>query len=207
MQEVTAAKMREIEHAANAGGLPYLQMMENAGAASVRALCARLPSLRTAAVFCGKGNNGGDGFVAARLLRERGVRVLVILVEGTPATADAKTNFARLEAPCRPLRELTARETEWVLRADAVLDGIYGTGFHGTLRPDGAAAAALINRAAGLAVALDLPSGVNADTGDIAPGAVQAGLTVTFHAPKPCHRLAAAQCGQVEVADIGIPSA
>ena len=84
---------------------------------------------------------------------------------------------------------------------------MYGTGFHGTLRPEGLAAARRMNDAPGRVLALDLPSGLEADSGTAAEGAVQADLTVTFHAAKPCHRLAAAQCGRVEVADIGIGTA
>ena len=98
-------------------------------------------------------------------------------------------------------------QAEFLQSADLILDGVYGTGFHGTLRPEGLAAARRMNDAPGKVLALDLPSGLEADSGTAAEGAVQADLTVTFHAAKPCHRLAAAQCGRVEVADIGIGTA
>ena len=90
-----------------------------------------------------------------------------------------------------------------------IVDALYGTGFHGALRPNGLRAAALINRAAGLVCALDLPSGVNADTGETAQGAVQAGVTITFHARKQGQNTpaAAAHCGEIVIADIGIRAA
>ena len=107
--------------------------------------------------------------------------------------------------PVLPMDALNQPEQAGFLKgADLILDGVYGTGFHGALRPAGLAAARWMNEAPGRVLALDLPSGLEADSGNAAEGAVQAELTVTFHAAKPCHRLAAAQCGRVEVADIGI---
>ena len=94
----------------------------------------------------------------------------------------------------------------FIARADALEDAVYGTGFHGALRPAGKRAAAMLNSGR-FVLALDVPSGVCADTGETAEGAVRAHVTVAFHAPKPCHRLAAAQCGAVVTADIGIGAA
>ena len=206
--EVTAAQMKELERLANEAGLSYREMMERAGAAVAGALLAR--GVRTVAVFCGKGNNGGDGFVAARLLHEAGVQVLAVLCEGAPATPDAAYNAQLAQesgVPLMPLAELSTGELAFVENADAVVDALYGTGFHGPLRPAGRAACALMGRAKGLVLAVDVPSGVEADTGAAATGCVRAGLTVTFHAAKPCHRLAPALCGRVETADIGIAAA
>lgn len=203
--EVTAAQMKTLERQADAAGLSYREMMERAGAAVAAALQAR--GVRSAAVLCGKGNNGGDGFVAARLLWEGGVQVLAVPCEGLPATPDAAYN-ARLAqeagVPLVPLAELSTKQRAFVENADAVVDALYGTGFHGLLRPAGREACRMMARARGLVLAVDVPSGVEADTGAAAPDSVRAGLTVTFHAPKPCHRLAPAACGQVETADIGI---
>ena len=94
---VTAAEMKEIERKAAEGGLSYEQMMENAGRAVADFVQDKQPVLRTSAVFVGKGNNGGDGLVAARYLRERGVRVAVILVEGEPQTDAARANWKKLD--------------------------------------------------------------------------------------------------------------
>lgn len=208
MNEVTAAEMKQLEQRADAAGLSYRQMMENAGAAAARLALRAVPEAKSAAIFCGKGNNGGDGFVAARHLANAGLAVRIFLVEGEPVTTDAVYNCGLARNMGLPVLALDAlnqpEQAEFLKGADLVLDGVYGTGFHGALRPAGLAAARWMNEAPGKVLALDLPSGLEADSGIAAEGAVQAELTVTFHAAKPCHRLAAAQCGRVEVADIGI---
>lgn len=208
MNEVTAAEMKQLEQRADAAGLSYRQMMENAGAAAARLALRAVPEAKSAAIFCGKGNNGGDGFVAARHLANAGLAVRLYLVEGEPVTTDAVYNCGLARDMGLPVLALDAlnqpEQAEFLKGADLVLDGVYGTGFHGALRPAGLAAARWMNEAPGKVLALDLPSGLEADSGIAAEGAVQAELTVTFHAAKPCHRLAAAQCGRVEVADIGI---
>lgn len=208
MNEVTAAEMKQLEQRADAAGLSYRQMMENAGAAAARLALRAVPEAKSAAIFCGKGNNGGDGFVAARHLANAGLAVRLYLVEGEPVTTDAVYNCGLARNMGLPVLALDAlnqpEQAEFLKGADLILDGVYGTGFHGALRPAGLAAARWMNEAPGKVLALDLPSGLEADSGNAAEGAVQAELTVTFHAAKPCHRLAAAQCGRVEVADIGI---
>lgn len=209
-QTVTAARMKEIERAANDAGLSYRQMMENAGYQAFAEITRRCPHPKTAAVFAGKGNNGGDGFVVARLLAAVGAQVRVVLVEGLPATEDAAFEFMCMEGIERwPIDELGAKQEDELVAADVVVDAVYGTGFHGALRPDGLRAADMMNRASGLVCALDLPSGVNADTGEAAAGAVRAGLTVAFHARKQGQDApeAAALCGEIVVADIGITAA
>ena len=205
MEQVTAAQMKQIEQAANAGGLSYLTMMENAGRAAAERARQRWPRAQTAAVFCGKGNNGGDGFVVARLLHQAGLEVRVILTDGpVPATRDAQTNFDRAKALSIPMGPMDEASEAFVQRSDVLIDGVCGTGFHGDLRPGAALAARWMNTSPGAVLALDIPSGVECDTGRVAPGAVQADCTVAFHAAKPCHTLAAVQCGEVVVADIGI---
>ena len=211
MSEVTAAEMKRLEQQADAAGLSYRQMMENAGAAAAALALRAWPEAKSAAVFCGKGNNGGDGFVAARHLANAGLAVRLYLVEGEPVTTDAIYNCGLVREMGLPVLAADAldepEQADFLQNADIILDGVYGTGFHGTLRPEGLAAARWMNEAPGRVLALDLPSGLEADSGTAAEGAVQADLTVTFHAAKPCHRLAAAQCGRVEVADIGIGTA
>lgn len=208
MNEVTAAEMKQLEQRADAAGLSYRQMMENAGAAAAELALRAVPEAKSAAIFCGRGNNGGDGFVAARHLANAGLAVRLYLVEGEPVTTDAVYNCGLARDMGLPVLALDAlnqpEQAEFLKGADLILDGVYGTGFHGALRSAGLAAARWMNEAPGKVLALDLPSGLEADSGIAAEGAVQAQLTVTFHAAKPCHRLAAAQCGRVEVADIGI---
>lgn len=203
MCEVTAAEMKALERAAYLAGQSYLDMMERAGRASAREALDLAPCARRGVIFCGKGNNGGDGFVAARALRQAGLEVALILAEGDAVTPDAAENqrqAAALGIPCLPLSEDTA--SPLLARADVVLDAVYGTGFHGALRPAGALAARLMNTCPAPVLALDVPSGVVCDTGEAAPGAVRAARTVTFHAAKPCHRLCPTHCGAVRVVPI-----
>ena len=203
---VTAAEMKEIERKAAEDGLSYEQMMENAGRAVADFVQEKQPVLRTAAIFVGKGNNGGDGLVAARYLRERGVRAAVILVEGEPKSEQARANFAKLDekTPIWPIEELQMDQINWIFDADAAIDAVYGTGFHGELSDVARAAATMLCRSFGMVFAIDLPSGVNADTGELAVGAAMADHTIALHAEKPAHSLAKANCGLTHVADIGI---
>lgn len=206
---VTAAQMKAREQAANEAGLLFIQMMENAGRAAYAALKAHCPAPGRLLIAAGKGNNSGDGFVIARVAAKDGWRVQVLLAEGQPRTPDAVTNLALLrDLPV----EVVSSPEEVRPGADAVVDALYGTGFHGELRPAGAAACALMarERASGAFVlAVDLPSGVNADDGSCAAGAVRADATVTFDSYKPLHFApeSAALCGELTLADIGIAAA
>jgi len=216
---VSCARMKDLEKATDESGLSYYQMMENAGNIAANRITeitmatrARPhPSTRQlkARVYCGKGNNGGDGFVVARLLKQRGWDVSLVLVDGEPQTPDAITNYrlaGNLKIPVLSLGEGQAAS------ADVIVDAIYGTGFHGRLREDGAAAAAVIAKArnAGAKVfALDIPSGMGGDLTDeseLDERCVRADVTVTFHAKKRVHLqdFAEEYCGRVIVADIGI---
>ncbi|MGI6182278.1 MAG: NAD(P)H-hydrate epimerase [Agathobaculum sp.] len=203
MITVSAAQMKEIERQADAHGLCYLQMMENAGEAAFSAMRAAFPDARRIVVFAGKGNNGGDGFVVARRYAETGAAVTIVLCEGMPVTEDAQTNFSRLQN----VSVLPLDKAAPLPPADLLVDALYGTGFHGALRESGRKAARLMNESSAPVCALDLPSGMNADTGEIASGAVQADLTAVFHRFKHGHAVPAAQkqCGRLLLADIGIP--
>ena len=139
---VTAAEMKALEKAANDNGLLYIQMMENAGRAAFAQLRRRLPGPARLLVAAGRGNNGGDGFVMARVAAKQGWQVQVLLAEGEPKTPDAITNFGSLrDLPVEILHDAASAAP-----ADAVVDALYGTGFHGTLRPAGRAACDLMNR-------------------------------------------------------------
>ena len=204
---VTAAQMKEIDRAGDAHGLPYLQMMENAGMAAYAELQRQFPQPGRLLVVCGKGNNGGDGFVIARAAAKDDWNVTVLLAEGEPKTADSITNYERLPSlPVNICADCTALETQYF---DTVTDALYGTGFHGALRPSGFAACGLSNRlheSGAFVLAVDLPSGINTDTGKVAEGAVHADLTVTFDSYKPLHiaESSAPLCGKIICADIGI---
>ena len=158
-------------------------------------------------MVCGKGNNGGDGFVIARTAAKDDWNVTVFLAEGEPKTADAILNFERLHSlPVHICTDGSVLETQ---HFDAAVDALYGTGFHGALRPSGLAACGLMRRlhkSGAFVLAVDLPSGINTDTGEVAGGAAHADLTVTFDSYKPLHMAesSAPLCGKIVCADIGI---
>ena len=184
-------------------GIAGVDLMERAGAGLAELVQARAPDGRVA-VVCGKGNNGGDGLVVARLLRERGREVDVLLL-GAPEQlrGDAAANLQRLpgEAPA-PLRPGALGN------ADVVIDAILGTGFSGEPRDPARGAIEAINALPDATViACDVPSGVDASTGETAGAAVRAAATATFHAGKPGLWISPgkAHAGDVTVIDIGIP--
>ena len=123
---VTAAEMKEIERRAAESGLSYDAMMDNAGRAAAGVLFERVPALRTLAVFCGRGNNGGDGFVVAREAAARGAEVLVVLTDGEPSTDCARHAFDAMGLPAKLLAELSDAEFAFVKGADAVADAVIG---------------------------------------------------------------------------------
>ncbi len=174
-------------------------------------------------IFCGKGNNGGDGFVVARLMSDAGYDITVILVEGSPKTADAITNFELLKK--RPVRILNMDSNNRALMEldgipDIIVDAMYGTGFRGRLESNGLKAAIYINRYARkdidgkpatpvIVVSLDIPSGLGGDLveeKELDENAITAHHTITFHAKKPVHlqKFALKYCGETAVVDIGI---
>ena len=202
-------EMQRLEMAAVTAGVPLSQLMDNAGAAVAQEVERRCRPVggKRAVVLCGKGNNGGDGFVIARAAAKEGWKVTVLLAEGEPKTPDAITNFERLHGlPVEICSDGSGLSHE---PFTAVVDALYGTGFHGSLRPSGLAACALMNRQhenGAFVLAIDLPSGINTDTGEVAEGAVRADLTVTFDSYKPLHTAvsSAPLCGKIVCDDIGI---
>ncbi len=271
---VTCGQMKLLEQRADADGLSYYQMMENAGtgaarfilelavyrdavkedagkvqAAGFRAAEENIAgvfapksapagvagilrgdiitpvkdSAGKAYIFCGKGNNGGDGFVVARLMSDAGYDITVVLVEGRPKTTDAITNFELLKN--RPIKILDMDSNNRALMEldgipDIIVDAMYGTGFHGRLESNGLKAAIYINRYARktidgkpetpvIVVSLDIPSGLGGDLVDereLDENAITAHYTLTFHARKPVHlqKFAQKYCGEISVVDIGI---
>lgn len=207
MRILTSAQMKEAERRADAAGLSYRQMMENAGAAAARFIESRetLPG-REVLILTGSGNNGGDGYVAARLLAEAGAQVRLVLVDGEPRTGDSRANRAlALERgiPEIPLEALT----DSGFSGKVAVDALYGTGFHGALRSRARQAVRWLNASGARVYALDLPSGLQADSGESDPDSVRAHVTIAFDSLKPAHRMEAASllCGEVVCVDIGIP--
>ena len=183
-------------------GIAGLELMERAGA-GLASLAAEVAPEGTVAIVCGKGNNGGDGYVAARLLRETGrdVRVLATAPAGE-LQGDARANAERLPGP--PAEPFAAAALDGAAFA---VDAVLGTGFSGEPRGAVAEAIAALNDWEGAVVACDVPSGVDASTGAVAGAAVHAVATATFAAGKPGLWIAPgkAHAGAIRVIDIGIP--
>lgn len=223
MKIVTAQEMKEIDKLASERyGVPGLVLMDAASkqvADTVVRMLAKNKSLsRKIVVFCGGGNNGGDGFGAARWLASYGYEVRVYLVgttivKLTESAGDAASELAMYRAAGDRVEELVSDE-DWLAaelaceRADVIVDAMLGTGFVGELREATRKACQLINNAGKLVIAVDIPSGVHADDGTAAEDAVCADVTVTMALAKtglllyPGRELA----GEVQIANIGMPA-
>ncbi len=200
MRLLTVAAMRRVDAAAIDGGVPGLRLMEAAGAAVAARARARLPAGGKTVVLCGPGNNGGDGFVAARLLAEAGYGVdLVLLGERAALKGDAAL---AAQAWTGPVRQVDGSPLP---SCDLVIDALFGAGLSRDL--DGAARALVeaVNAAGVPVLAVDVPTGIDGDTGAVRGVAIRAVETVTFVAFKPGHLLQPGRslCGQLSLADIG----
>ncbi len=204
-----AAEQRALdEWAIHERGIAGLDLMERAGTGLADLVGALVPDGRVV-VVCGKGNNGGDGLVTARVLRERGREVdVLLLAEPGELKGDAATNLGRLQGAA-PVGFDASR----LVRAAGVVDAILGTGFAGEPREPAAGAIEAMNAASAgsgaCVVACDVPSGVDASTGEVAGAAVRARATATFNAGKPGLWIEPGKthAGEVNVIDIGIPPA
>lgn len=212
MKIVSAAEMRAIDRATSERfGVPSLTLMENAGAAVAEHVLTHYSSMRRIVVFCGKGNNGGDGFVAARRLHQNGNMVQVILLtDPAELKGDAAAMYSKL--PVDAIIVHSSEELNSVrpsLSADVYLDAILGTGFKPPVTGLYADAIAILNAANAPAVAVDVPSGADADTmapHDSSQGIIaRADSIVTFTAPRPAHVFGLLTDGPTYVAGIGSP--
>jgi hydroxyethylthiazole kinase-like uncharacterized protein yjeF len=221
---VGAAGMTGADRRAQAMGVPGQRLMEHAGtavAAAVKALAVATNRWGSGPilVLAGPGNNGGDGFVAARHLARAGAEVVAVLVStaARPSTPDAGRNWDRLDREPRVsrLQAGTARDLamlgQGIARSAIVVDALLGTGVTGELRDPVRSAVQLVEkaRAAGVPIAaVDTPTAVDLTSGDPSEPAVRADLTVTFHRPKTglLTRRGASHAGKVLVAPIGIPA-
>ncbi len=198
---LTCAEMAQADAAAVAAGTPSLELMEAAGRAVAHAVRVRYAPCPTV-VLCGPGNNGGDGFVAARYLAEAGWPVRVALLGSKEALkGDAAANAARWPGAVEALAPSVLDG------AALVIDGLFGAGLTRALSGVAADVIEAINARGIPCVAIDMPSGVHGDTGDVLGAAPRCRLTVTFFRRKPGHLLmpGRALCGEIVVADIGIP--
>ncbi len=215
MQVVTAHTMQELDRRAiNDYGIPGRQLMENAGRSCAERIARDfgLPGDNYAVILAGKGNNGGDGYVIARHLLDKGWQVLVIvLAERQEISGDAQTMLELLPATlvsfCPKQGELNAHHAADLQRATVLVDALLGTGLRNDLQGVYREAVTLINASPAKVVAVDIPSGVHGTSGAILGQAVRTDLTVSFACAKLGQLLypGALQTGRLEVVDIGIP--
>jgi len=211
MKIVSAAEMRQIDLVTSERfGVPSLTLMENAGTAVADFVIAHFPAAKRIGVLCGKGNNGGDGFVAARKLHQAGRDVRVLLLsERSELRGDAAEMFTKL--PVAPVtasshEQLKAESAGSVFETDVLVDAILGTGFRPPVSGLYAEAIAAMNARATPSVAVDIPSGADADVMGEQVGAVaRADAIVTFTAPRPAHVFGRLTSGPTIVSPIGSP--
>lgn len=205
MRICTAAQMREAEAAAAAAGTSYETLMENAGqkaAGGIRHLAASEPS--KILILCGKGNNGGDGLVIARALSKAGWAVQAAFLCGDELSPLSQLNRERLP---EVVELLTPDQLPAAIgNAAYIVDGVFGIGFHGELPEAVQAVFRLANLSKAIRIALDLPSGMNCDTGETSANTFRADYTYTFGACKPALLMKETEPlrGQVQCLEIGL---
>jgi NAD(P)H-hydrate epimerase len=213
MKIVTAEEMRAIDRATTEKyGVPSLTLMENAGTA-VAEFALKHFDFDSVCAVCGKGNNGGDGFVAARKLHQAGKKVSVIVLAKGPEElrGDAAEMFKKLPVPALWIAEekdFSKPEIEQALKSDLILDAILGTGFKPPLKGLGRVAVEAINKCDSSVLSVDIPSGAYSDS--FLPGKAQGLMAqsdgvITFTAPKPVHVFGEVTRGPIAVASIGSP--
>jgi len=214
MPPVSAETLRELDRMAAASGISMLSLMENAGEAVAEKTVELLrdPEKERVAIFCGKGNNGGDGFVAARKLAERGCDVRAYLVGKqddvkNEAGANLKSFIKEQSGIEEIISEVDIEQLKGRLDCSLVIDAILGTGFSGSISGPLKKLIELLNSAGIPILAVDVPSGLNATTGEVKGVAIRAKGTISFALPKkgfyegegPEH------VGRLQVKNIGFP--
>ena len=205
LELLTNAEMAEADRLAAASGVSPLALMENAGRAVADAAGAMSPIGGGVLVVCGPGNNGGDGFVAARLLQQRGYRVYVALLgERAMLRDDAATMAALWDGPVHPVVDDIV---SLLAASDLCIDALFGAGLKRPLSGEAASCVATLNASSAPVLSVDVPSGLNGSTGATVGPTVNATRTVTFFRMKPGHLLLPGRvyCGAVRLVDIGLP--
>ena len=210
-ETISTPVMRAIETNAEYFGVTLLQLMETAGRNIAEEIAARFQPKKTkVAIFCGSGGNGGDGFVAARYLTCLGFNVEVILAGKAQNIAhpSAQKNWVAIQ-PLKnviPLTEVKDSSLIPDIKADVAVDALLGIGLTGKLRPPIKQLVQKINSMDAFRVAVDVPTGINSDTGEVLGTAIKANLTVTFYKAKPGLAKAKEYTGDVVVKNIGLPT-
>ncbi|MFH1448200.1 MAG: NAD(P)H-hydrate epimerase [Candidatus Micrarchaeota archaeon] len=195
MKFITVKRMMELEKHSEDNGTSTLELMERAGMMSAEFICRRVKPNSKILIVCGTGNNGGDGFVCARYLaHEFDVSILRAVGSGT---AEAIFNFKRISESSVNVLDEWPKE-----KLDVVVDALLGTGTSGRLREPIASLVRRINDSGAIVVSMDIPTGVDPDTGGITDIAVKPDYTVAFHAPKK--GLMNTACGEIAILDIGL---
>lgn len=206
---LTSREMRAVELNAAYLGVSRLQLMENAGRAVADVVRERSEPGSRIAIACGLGGNGGDGFVAARHLAGAGYHVEVLLLGSSEgiSSVEALINWSVLQQMRSSISLIEIRDSAHIkpLEADAIVDALIGTGVSGVLASPFNEMVQAINASEGLKIAVDVPTGVESDTGDVHGVAVRANITITFHKQKVGFEKAGEYLGDLVVCPIGIP--
>ncbi|MBU1913383.1 MAG: NAD(P)H-hydrate epimerase [Candidatus Omnitrophica bacterium] len=208
MKTVSVKEMQESDRMAiEDRGIPSITLMENAGRAVSEIATGEFKNIknRKAAVFCGSGNNGGDGFVTARYLFNKGINVSVYLIgRRAKLKNDPKVNAEALDNIGVEIREISAPVS---IDAGLIIDAIFGIGLKGEIKDPARSIISSLNKKPIPVISVDVPSGLDADTGEILGVAVKAGITVTMQFPKQgfYKNNGPTYTGKVIIADIGIP--
>lgn len=212
MKLCRSSQMRELDdYAINHVGIPSTLLMTNAANHIAKAAITQNPNCGPVAVFCGTGNNGGDGIAAAVFLKKHFIPVRAFLTGNrdkmTPDTLEMERRFSEVGGVVEVFDPASQDICDFVNGSAVIIDALFGIGLNADLCGDALSAVEMINNASAFVISADIPSGVEADTGKILGHSVVADLTVTFTLPKPglfvepgCTR-----CGQIVIADIGIP--
>lgn len=213
MKLPSAAQMKYMdEYTINTLGVPSLELMERASAHIAMFASSYLIGGGSCAVFCGSGNNGGDGFGAAAIMKERGYDVRVFMTgKREKMTRDTRAmydKYASLGGRNVDFDPDSERQRAFIASSAVIIDAMFGTGLNSDIRGVAKRAVEIINASRAAVVAADMPSGVETDTGRVLGSAVRADVTVTFSAAKPGQMTVPGcfYCGRVHVMDIGIPA-
>jgi hydroxyethylthiazole kinase-like uncharacterized protein yjeF len=206
---ITSGEMRALEVNAQYFGLSLIQLMENAGRSVAQETSSRFQKNKKAVIFCGLGGNGGDGFVAARHLLAADFEVTVVLMGRSRDISHESSisNWVILQSLQNKVNLIEVTDSSLIpnVNAGIVIDALLGTGTKGKLKPPITQAVNYINSLTSFKIAVDVPTGIDSDTGELLGAAVKADLTITFHKEKPGLEKAKKYVGELVVADIGLP--